>query len=216
VFIIWGLLELYEVTFEVKHLLQVLELNGQLLEHFWDDQEGGLFFTADDAEELLIRQKEIYDGAIPSGNSVSLLNFLRLARITGNSSLENKATLTINYFSGRVDRMPNAFTQFLAAFDFALGPSNEVIITGDMNKQDTKEMLGALRKSYAPNKVVIFRPEGLAAPKIEKIAPYIKSYQSIEGRATAYVCSNFTCQLPTTDPGKMMELLGNQKTRDRN
>lgn len=206
-FIIWGLLELYEATFDAKYLNYALKLNCQLLNHFWDDKEGGLFFTADDAEELLIRQKEIHDGAIPSGNSVCLSNFLRLARITGDSSLENKATAIINTFSGRIDQMPNAFTQFLAAFDFALGPANEVVIAGDIDKKDTKEMLGALRKSFVPNKIVIFRPDGSSPPEIEKIASYIKSYQSIGGRATAFVCSNFTCQLPTSDPIKMMALL---------
>jgi len=206
-FIIWGLLELYEATFDAKYLNYALKLNCQLLNHFWDDKEGGLFFTADDAEELLIRQKEIHDGAIPSGNSVCLSNFLRLARITGDSSLENKATAIINTFSGRIDQMPNAFTQFLAAFDFTLGPANEVIIAGDINKKDTKEMLGALRKSFVPNKIVIFRPDGSSPPEIEKIASYIKTYQSIGGRATAFVCSNFTCQLPTSDPIKMMALL---------
>ena len=206
-FIIWGLLELYEAMFDAKYLEKALELNSQLLTHFWDEKEGGLFFTADDAEALLIRQKEIHDGAIPSGNSVCLSNFLRLARITGDSSLENKAALIINVFSGRVGQVPNAFTQFLAAFDFVLGPANEVIIAGDIDKKDTKEMLGALRKSFVPNKIVIFHPEGSSQPEIEKIAPYIKSYQSIGGQATAYVCSNFTCQLPTSDPEKMMALL---------
>jgi uncharacterized protein YyaL (SSP411 family) len=206
-FIIWGLLELYEATFDAKYLEYALELNKELIIHFWDEKENGLFFTADDAEELLIRQKEIHDEAIPSGNSVSLANFLRLARITGDSSLENKAALISNVFSGRVGQMPNAFTQFLAAFDFALGSANEVIIAGDIDKNDTKDMLGVLRKSFVPNKIVILRPGGSASSEIEKIAPYTKSYQSIGGRATAYVCSNFTCQLPTSDPEKMMALL---------
>ena len=211
-FIIWGLLELYEATFEAQYLDYALELNCQLLTHFWDEKEGGLFFTADDAEELLIRQKEIHDGAIPSGNSVCLHNFLRLARITADASLENKAALIINTFSGRVDQMPNAFTQFLVAFDFALGPANEVIIAGDIDKKDTKEMLKALRKNFVPNKIVIFRPEGSSQPEIEKIAPYIKSYQSVGSRATAYVCSNFTCQLPTNSPEQMIALLDAKKS----
>jgi hypothetical protein len=209
-FIIWGLLELYEATFEAKYIDYASELNCQLLAHFWDDKDGGLFFTADDAEELLIRQKEIHDGAIPSGNSVCLANFLRLARITGDSSLENKAALIINAFSGRVDQMPNSFGQFLTAFDFVVGPANEVIIAGDIDKKDTMEMITTLRKSFVPNKIVIFRPEGSSSTEIEKIAPYIKSYQSVGGRATAYVCSNFTCQLPTNNPKKMMALLNSK------
>jgi len=213
-FIIWGLLELYEATFEAKYIDHASELNCQLLAHFWDDKDGGLFFTADDAEELLIRQKEIHDGAIPSGNSVCLANFLRLARITGDSSLENKAALIINAFSGRVDQMPNSFGQFLTAFDFVVGPANEVIIAGDIDKKDTMEMITTLRKSFVPNKIVIFRPEGSSSTEIEKIAPYIKSYQSVGGRATAYVCSNFTCQLPTNNPKKMMALLNSKSKAD--
>ncbi len=178
-----------------------MELNHQLLEHFWDEKDGGLFFTADDAEELLVRQKEIHDGAIPSGNSVCLANFLHLSRITGDSSLENKAALIINYFSGRVDQMPNAFTQFLAAFDFAFGPASEVIIAGDINKKDTKEMLEVLRRSFVPNKVVIFRPESSSQKEIEKMPPILSLIEVPEAGPLPYVCSNFTCQV-RQDPGK--------------
>ena len=99
-FLIHGLLELYETTFEVDYLKKALALNGHLLKHFWDNKNGGFYFTADDGESLLIRQKEIYDGAIPSGNSIAMLNLLRLGRITADSSLEAKAVANRSCFCG--------------------------------------------------------------------------------------------------------------------
>ena len=107
--------------------------------------------------------------------------------------------------------MPTAFTQFLCGLDFAIGPSSEVIIAGNMNQTDTRAMLAALRRSFVPNKVVIFRPANETAPDIETIAPFVQSHLAINGQATAYVCTNFTCALPTNDPQKMLELLNIKK-----
>ena len=130
-FLIWGILELYVTTFEVSYLQTALELNGDLIEHFWDDNNGGFYFTADDSESLLVRQKDIYDEAIPSGNSVVMLNLLRLGRITAASDLEEKAAQIGRAFSEKVGQLPLAHTQFLVAVDFAVGSSYEVIIVGD-------------------------------------------------------------------------------------
>ena len=103
--------------------------------------------------------------------------------------------------------MPVAFSHFLCGLDFAIGPSSEVIIAGNIDDADTKKMLKALRECYTLNKVVIFRPEKAEKPDIEMIAPFVKAYSGINGKATAYVCTNFTCALPTNDPQKMIELL---------
>ena len=103
--------------------------------------------------------------------------------------------------------MPSAFTQFLCGLDFALGPSSEVIISGDMNREDTREMLGTLRRSFVPNKIVVFLPEGMSRQALDTLAPYVKSYSCVNGKATARVCSNFRCSLATNDPGEMMTLL---------
>ncbi|PKN88750.1 MAG: hypothetical protein CVU51_03465 [Deltaproteobacteria bacterium HGW-Deltaproteobacteria-1] len=103
--------------------------------------------------------------------------------------------------------MPSAFTQFLCGLDFALGPSKEVIITGDINSEDTREMIGVLRKSFVPNKVVVFLPEGPSRQEMEAVAPFLKSYSSIHGHTTAYVCSNYSCSPPTSDASRMIDLL---------
>lgn len=206
-FSIWALLELYEATFQTKHLQKALELHAHLFSHFPDDKNGGLFFTSSDAEELLTRPKELYDGAIPSGNSVAFINTLKLSRITGDADMEKQANKIYKAFEALTDAMPTTFTYFLCGFDFTIGPSSEIIITGGVNKSDTKKLLSALRMQFVPNKVVIFRPEKTTQPAIEVIAPFVRSHSGINKKATAYVCTNFTCALPTNDPQKMIELL---------
>lgn len=206
-FFIWGLLELYEATFDVHYLEVAIELNSDLLKHFWDEQRGGFYFTADDAEELLVRQKEIYDGAIPSGNSVAMLNLLRLSRITANTDFEDKAMKITAAFSQDISSSPSGFTQLMVALNFGIGPSYEVVIVGDLQAKDTTEMLNALRRNFIPNKVVLFRPADQEAPGITRIAEFTQNQSSIDGKATAYVCLNYSCKMPTTDIKKMLELL---------
>ena len=175
--------------------------------HFWDDHAGGFYFTPDDGENLIVRKKEIYDGAIPSGNSVSMLNLIRLGRITSNPDLEEKAALIARAFSMEVKQSPSAYTQLMVAIDFAAGPSSEVVIAGDSQAYDTREMLKAVGKPFLPNKVVLLRPAEQEEPDIVKIAPFTKNQTSTEGKATAYVCRNYSCKEPTTDKNSMLELL---------
>ncbi|MEW6439990.1 MAG: thioredoxin domain-containing protein [bacterium] len=206
-FLIWGLLELYEADFGVRHLDAAAELGRYLLEHFWDPQGGGFHFTSDRGERLLARKKEIYDGALPSGNSVALLDLLRLARITADPALEEHANRLIQAFSGVVCQSPSAFTQFLAGVDFAIGPSCEVVITGRAGAGDTRELLHCLRRHYLPNKVVVFRPADESRPEITRLAKYTEAQTGFDGRATAYVCRHYYCEAPTTDPEQMLRLL---------
>jgi len=210
-FLIWGMLELYETIFEVRYLQIALDLNRDLIEHFWDDNNGGFYFVADDGENLLVRQKEIYDGAIPSGNSVAMLNLLRLGRITANYDFEEKAARIGRAFSRNVKQSPSAYTQLMVAVDFGVGPSYEVVIAGNSQAEDTKEMLKAIRTQFIPNKVMILRPTEQESPDSDHLAEFTKHHLSIEGKATAYVCLNYNCRLPTTDVNKMLELLNVSK-----
>jgi uncharacterized protein YyaL (SSP411 family) len=186
-------------------------LNNDLLKHFWDEKPGGFYFTADDAEKLLVRQKDIYDGAVPSGNSVGALNLLRLARITANTDFEEKAARIGRAFSKAVKQSPSGYTQLMLAVDFMVGPSYEVVIAGKSGARDTKAMIQALREHFVPNKVVLFRPTDEESPDIIRLAEYTKYQSSIDGKATAYVCLNYNCKLPTTDSGKMLQLLAVKK-----
>lgn len=209
-FFIYGLLELYEATFDVHYLKVALELNEDLIQHFWDDDNGGFYFTADDSESLLVRQKEIYDGAIPAGNSVAMLNLLRLGRITANTDFEEKAAQIGQAFYGDVRQLPSAYTQIMVAIDFTVGSSCEVVIAGDSQANDTKQMLAAIQERFLPNKVVILRPTEQESPEIDAIAPFVRNNPSIDTKATAYVCLDYNCRLPTTDISSMLELLDSE------
>jgi len=206
-FFIWGLIERYGATFDPRFLKTALEMLEAFLSHYWDNQAGGFFFTPDDGEKLIVRKKEVYDGAIPSGNAVALHNLLRLARYTGESQLEEKASALVKAFSEQIAQMPSAHTQFLASADFAIGPSYEIVIVGSPGAQDTEEMLEALRTRFIPNQVTIFRPSDAKAPEIETVAPFVKNHVSVGGKATAYVCLDFSCKAPTTDIKEMLSLL---------
>ncbi len=205
-FLIWGLLELYEATFVVSHLQRALALNGDLVQHFSDSASGGFFTTSDDAEQLLVRQKEIYDGAIPSANSVAMLNLLRLGRLTADPALEKVAARIGSVVSASVQQSPMAHTQLLVALDFAVGPSYEVVIAGQPDSEDTAAMLNAVRAQFVPNKVVLFRAEGDWAD-IADVAPFTEYQPSLGGTSTAYVCRNHKCELPTTEIETMIGLL---------
>jgi hypothetical protein len=136
-----------------------------------------------------------------------MLNLLRLGRMTANSDLEEKAVRIGRAFSGHVKRSPSAYTQLLVAVDFGVGPSYEVVIAGSSQAKDTKAMLGALRTHFVPNKVVLLRSSEQQSPDIVRLAEFTKHQSSINGKATAYVCLNHNCKLPTTDIGKMLQLL---------
>jgi uncharacterized protein len=206
-FMVWGLLELYEATFDERWLAEAIQLNERMLEQFWDDQRGGLFLTADDAEQVLVRSKEFGDGAIPSGNSVAALNMLRIARITASVDLERRAQALFRATSGAVDRMPDYHAQLLTAAAFAVGPSFEVVIAGDRSAEDTQTMVSALRGNFLPGKVVVHHACPGDGTAIEAIAPYTRNQGCLDGRATAYVCRDFACSAPTTDPEEMLRSL---------
>jgi len=206
-FLVWGLIELYEATFDTSHLEFALELTNDMVKHFWDEDGGGFYLMPDDGESLLVRKREIYDGAIPSGNSVAMLNLLRLGRMTANSDFEEKAAKIGRAFSGNVKQSPSAHTQLMVALDFGIGPCYEVVIAGQAQTEDTKAMVRALRTRFLPNMVVLLTPSDRESPEIAKLAEFTRSQSSIGGEATAYVCLNYRCKLPTTDINKMLELL---------
>ncbi|TET71721.1 MAG: thioredoxin domain-containing protein [Candidatus Aminicenantes bacterium] len=206
-FLVWGLIDLYETTFEARYLQEALTLTDDMLKLFWDEKEGGLYFTGDDNEKLISRMKDVYDGAIPSGNSVASLNLLRLGRITMRQELEEKAEQAIESFGKTISRSPTGFSQFLIALDFAVGPTKEIVIAGDLHQEDTNLMLHAVRRRFLPGKVLILHPEGEDGKAIEKIVPFVKHQNEINGKATAYVCESYTCKAPTTDLAKMISFI---------
>jgi len=207
-FLIKGLLGLYEAGFDPFYLEKALELARVTVELFWDIDEGGFFFAAADPE-VGARRKEIYDGAVPSGNSVMLMGLLRLARMTGRSDLEEKASRLVEVFSPDVGGHPRMHTESLRGLDFALGPSREVVIVGKWEAPDSRELLKALRGIYLPNTVMLFKPTDRpeAAHVLERLAPFTKDMDVGGGRAAAYVCSGGACRRPVSSAAELLDLL---------
>ncbi len=204
-FMIWGLIELYQATFDSRYLVEAVKLNEMAIEDFWDAESSGFFFTANDAEKLLVRRKDIYDGATPSGNSVMMYNLVRLARMTGKTLYEDYAMHLGKAFSALVKQYPAAYTQLMIAMEFMQGPTHEVVIAGNPEHQSTMAMSAALAKPFLPNKVVVLANGDSA---IETLAPFTANMFSDGNQSAAYVCQNFACELPTTNINKMLKSLG--------
>ncbi len=207
-YLIWALLESYEATFKPEYLERAKTLTSVLIENFWDEKEGGFFFTSKYAEELLVRKKDAYDGAIPSGNSVLALNLVRLARFLGDSELEEKAAMVIRAFSGIIPRAPSGFSMMLSALEFVQGQSYEIVIAGNPEKTDTQKLLDTIREHYIPNKVVLLKGTQYQSEAISRLAPFTKYHDMVGGKATAHVCIDYNCKLPTSDPEQLLKLLG--------
>jgi uncharacterized protein YyaL (SSP411 family) len=200
-FLVWGLLNLYESTFDVRWLRSAIAIEGEAIRRF-RDEEGRFYITASDAEALLVRPRETGDGAIPSGNSVQLMNLIRLARITADARYETYANKLLRSVADEVSLAPSTATFLLSGLSFQLGPSFEIVLAGD----DVRDLQRAVFATFVPNKIVLQRPAG-ASPRIAAFAPFTQEQQPLGGKATAYVCTNYMCKLPTTDPKKIRAML---------
>lgn len=207
--LIWGLLELYETTFDTNYLEEALRLQDDALEHFWDRENGGFFFHSDDSEQLLIRHREFRDGAIPSDNSAAFLNLLRLSRLTGKTHYEEKAAALAQAVSSHEEGDPSHNTMFLVALDFLIGPTYEITIVGHLDSKETRNMLEAIRTRFVPNKVVLQKKEN--QKDFENLAEFTKDMKMIGNKTTAYVCKDFVCSKPTTEIQEVLKMLANPK-----
>ena len=202
----WGLLELYEATFDVAYLARAVRLTERMDERF-ADVGGGYFMTEQGRGDLIVRAKEVYDGATPSGNSVAMLNLARLARFTGDMQWDRKARQIGAAFATQAARVPMAHAFAMMAVDFIAGPTFEVVVAGSRNAADTRAMLAAVDRAFVPNMVVVLRPSEDPQPVVD-VVPYAREQVAVGGAATAYVCRNFACDLPTTEPAEVLARLG--------
>jgi len=203
-FLARGLLDLYGATFDADRLRQALELSRELPRLFGDGA-GALFDTASDAEELVLRPQEVYDGATPSANSVALEVFARLGLLTGDPTWTERARALGDAFAARVTQYPAAFTQFLAGASFLLEPTREAVVAGAAGAPDTGALLDAFRRTYAPETSLLLAPPG--DPDIASLCPFAEGMAPLKGRAAAYVCQNYSCQSPLTDPAELRTAL---------
>ena len=206
-FMAWGLLELFQADQDVRWLLGARDLVEAMERRFWDPDDGGFFQAGADARDLIVRRKEVYDGALPSGNSIALLALLILYRITEEPGLVERAEGTIAAFSGSVFRSPENHSQFLNAVDLRLGPSYSIVIAGEKGKADTESFFQALGPRFVPNKVVVLVEPGERGEGIRKLSPLVQGQAMKEGRAIAHVCTERTCLPETADPETFAQLL---------
>lgn len=198
-YLLWGIVELYQATFRVKHLTGAISIADEMLRLFWDDARGGLFFSPRGSGPLPIRHKFASDGALPSGNAVAAMNLLRIGRLTARPVYEEKVAAIGRIFARSMERHPVAYTHLISVFNMALNHGAEVIIIGNPEMEDTLQMISTLRCAYAPNTVAAFIPSTLKKHRILELIPYARDVRTLEGKATAYVCKNFLCMAPTTD-----------------
>ncbi|MHC4594918.1 MAG: thioredoxin domain-containing protein [Planctomycetota bacterium] len=206
-FMIMALLDLYEVTFDAKWLIEAKELSEEMIEFFADNEQGGFFLTGKDAEKLIARNKPGSDGAIPSGNSIAALALLKLGRLTMNQHFSEQGGKAIELFSQQLKQSPAYSSAMLIALNFWIGPTQEIVIAGNSDTPETKQMLKLVYDRFLPNAVVLFHDHGEAGSAIEKIVPFIKSQTSIDGKATAYVCENYVCKKPINEIDDLDKML---------
>ncbi len=208
-FLIWALLELYESTFHTKYLFNSINLANEVISNFWDhENNSGFFFTNKNNTDLISRPKEFYDGAIPSGNSVMFDNLLKLSKISNNNNFNIQCDFLNKTFKSTVEKVPISFSHFLSGLNFQYSESQEIILVGEKENQLTKRMLKIINENFLPNKIIILLDK--SDPYYEKLietVDYLKNYESIDSKTTAYICQNYECNLPTNNVEKLKELL---------
>jgi len=197
---VWGLIELYESSFDARWLESALSLNRMMLARF--QGEGGALYQIEQSDELIARPLDGFDGALPSGNAVAAHNLLRLSHLTGDTELERAAAAVTDYFSDTAEKAPSGVLHLLSALLLAESRSREVVLTGDRHSAGAAVMLKVLQEKYRPNTVVLWRDDATV-----QIAPYIRMQKPVDGVVTAYVCEHYSCKLPGSDPEIFRKLL---------
>jgi len=206
-FLAQGLLDLYETTFDIHHLDTAIRLTETMCDHFEDREMGGFFSTAEGQESLVLRIKDDYDGAEPSGNSIAILNLLRLAQMTDRVRFREAAERALIAFGPRLASAPVALPQMVAAFAFSRSKPKQVIIAGEEKKKSTREMIAAVHRHFSPERIVLLAGNEESRQFLSRLLPVVKDMAPLNGQATAYVCENYACQMPTADVQQLTELL---------
>jgi len=206
-FITDALLDLYEATFDTRWF----ELGHTLMEttitQFWDDDGGGFFFTSADHEQLIVRSKNPYDNAIPSGNAMCVHNLLRLSAFTGRSEYRDKAHQILCIFSDHMEKAPGGFGHLLSGLAWHLNQPEEIAIIGAIDDETTQAMLKAVNTGFRPYKVVALYDPASGQARAAEIIPLLANRALVDGKTTAYVCENFVCRQPVTTAEELVGLL---------
>lgn len=216
-FLASGLLDLFRASQDPRDLAWARECVDMALAHFWDEASGGFFLSPDDGEALIVRAKDAYDGARPSGNSVMATAMMRLFCLTGETLYRDRAGATIKAFSGSIAQAPSTSTHMMMALRdlLATDTAREVVIVGELGAEDTRAMLRLFQGAAMRGDAVVVRPPGppedpRVAPLVAQV-PYLREHRQVDGKATAYVCRGFVCQAPVNSLGALQSLLREPK-----
>ncbi len=204
-----GLLSLYEVSGELEWFEKTLAITNKMIEEFWDDQEGGFFYTGKSHETLIVRAKDYFDNATPSGNSVAVEVLLRLTTLTDNDDYRRRAVSILRQVAETVRRYPSGFGRVLCALDFHLGTPKEIAILGDFESSETQALRHEVWKHYLPNKVVVYADS--VESQSDELIPLLRDRGLVDGRPAAYVCEHYVCREPVTEPAKLASQLASQR-----
>ena len=198
-FFIWGLLELYEATFNVTYLAEAIQLSNIMVDEFWDVTNGGFFLGGEKSEKLIVRAKTGYDGAMPSGNSVAAMNCSKLNRITGETKWAEISDKIFITFSNEIQQTPSGYASMVNAFLFNTDNPKEIVIVGSGKDSDTISAIEKIKSEYVPNKVIIFKDTDDELNKLSPLAKWTVTQETIDEKTTYYICQDFACKIPTTD-----------------
>ena len=204
-FLVDGLISLYEATFDRRWLEEARTYGDRIPELFWDDGDKALYDTGSDHDRLIVRPRDLFDNAVPCGNSAAAMALLRLGLHTGDLKYQEIATSALGSVVNFMERAPSGVAWWLCALDFHLARVQEVVVMGTPDDPDTGRLLNTARSGFSPNRIYA----GAAGPSdADAEYPLLAGKTVIDGKATAYLCENYACQSPTTDPVEFARQLG--------
>ncbi len=206
-FLTQGLLDLYEASFDVRLLSWAVQLQQAQDRLFWDEKLGGYFTTSGQDRSILLRTREAYDSVEPSPNSVAAMNLLRLWQMTDQQNWKDRADKTLAAFAPRLEQMPEAMPYMMSALDFSLAKHRQIVIAGAPGAEDTRALLRVVWQRYIPNRVLLLADGAEGQKQLAHWLPLLANVTRKQGRATAYICENYVCNLPTADPQIAARLL---------
>jgi uncharacterized protein len=206
-FLAQGLLDLYEASFDVRLLSWAVQLQQAQDRLFWDETQGGYFTTSGQDRSILLRTREAYDSVEPSPNSVAAMNLLRLWQITDQESYKDKANKTLAVFGPSLEQRPEAMPYMMSALDFSVAKHRQIVIAGLPGAQDTRALLRLVWQRYLPNRVLLLADGAAGQKQLAHWVPSLATVTRKQGHATAYICENYICNLPTADPPTVARLL---------
>jgi uncharacterized protein YyaL (SSP411 family) len=206
-FYIQGLLDLYEASFDVGWLRFAIELQEIQDRFFFDPKRGGYFSGSGNDPSILLRLKEDNDSAEPAASSVAALNLLRLAQIRNDVGSYERAEKTIDAFAAQIGHFASAMPQMLVALDLTLSEPRQIVIAGDRDSAETRSLIAEVHRHFVPNKVLLLADGGVGQRYLEEKLEALRGMKPVDGKPAAYICENFTCKAPVTDPAKLAVLL---------